>query len=301
MYEAGDMLRRRADEVRSQFPGLDNHSVQVAIAPRSTMGAEASEEHYSEQSLSSCDQRDKPRVRLPLLSNPFPRLTDTQDLGLGLNGQKGPQFRSPFGVLFRPIASTGTSLLVRRTPEPTPKFSALLSSHAVKPKEGAEAQMKAGDGARTLSTSSGTNATTSQPTLAYAESAISPMGETSSDCRQRVCDNEAAARREIIERRLLSIFAEEKERLLARKAREVKVDPACFNPSSWWTDDESSNKPSWPAPQKDPISEPINDGTTEPLSAETPTAPALFNQPTKRKVPLPPTQTPSKKQHTERP
>lgn len=299
MYEAGDMLRRRADEVRCHFLDLDDHPIQLAVALHSTMGGEASEEHNSEQSLFSCDPRDKPRISLPLLGNPLPRMTDTQDLGLGLDGQKGPHFRSPFGMLFRPIASTSTSLPVDRTPEIIPRPSALSLSHAVKLREGAESRIKAGDDASMVSASSGTNATNLQQPSENAEAAAPPVRETLSQYRQRIGKIEASAKRDTVERDCEMESVEEMEGRLASKATKAKGDPPGFNSPFWWTNNIFSNEPNRPAPQRGPNSEPINDGTTEPLSAGISTAPAFFNQPTKRKAPLPPTQPASKKQHTE--
>jgi len=302
LYETGELLRRRADEARNHFPGLDNHLPTLSIAPRSNMGAGAFEKQQSEQSLFSYDPRHKPRVRLPPLRILLPQSTDTRNLALSFNGQQKPHLGRAWNIASRSILFSGTSLPLRRTPERTPRPSALSLGHIVEPKENPGLQVKARDDASIAASSSSTNATDLQPTLEYAVAAAPPVRETFSQYCQRIRDTEAAAERDnTFKRHRERKAAEEKERRLTKKARRAKGEQVHSDSSTHWTDSESSDEPSCPAPEKDPDSEHIDVGPTGAPNQETPIAPAFLNQPTKRKAPSSPASPPSKKHLAKRP
>jgi len=298
LYETGGLLRRRADEARNHFPGLDHHLPTLSIAPRSKMGAGAFEKQQSEQSLFSYDPRHKPRVRLPSLRILLPQSTNTRNLALGFNGQQKPQFGRTWNIVSRPTAFSGTSLPLRRTPERTPRPSALALGHMIMSKESAGSQVKARDDASMAASSSSTNATDLQPMLAYPVAIAPPLVETFREYCQRARDKEAAAKRDTFKRLR---ERKEKERRLTKKARRAKGEKVHSDSSIHWTNSESSDEPNCPAPQKGPYSNLINDGPTGAPSQETPSVPALLNQPTKRKARFPPAPPSSKKQHTEHP
>jgi len=100
LYDTGELLRRRADEASSHFAGPDSNPSQLSIAPRSTTGAAASEEHPSEQSLFSCDPKDKPMVRLPSSGNVLPQSSETRSLALDLQSLEKPHLEKAWNSAF---------------------------------------------------------------------------------------------------------------------------------------------------------------------------------------------------------
>lgn len=193
---------------------------------------------------------------------------------------------------------SGPKLVLGRTPQWTQKLSALSLGNISKPKECTALQSKAGDNASTAPSSLSMSATRLQPTLSYPVAAAPPRKEIFSEYSQRTPDRTAAA--ETFKRLRAEKAAKEEERKLAKKSRPRKVRPRKdylygSDSSCHWTDSESSDEPSCPAPEKSQHPEPIQDTTKGYQSKEKPTAPAVLNPSKKRKALSSPTSPPSKK------